>query len=221
MKNITNKKYVLDGENPQEFRARLQKWEACPEVIEWAKGRSLARAWIECPRGDWLLWLHRWLYPAMERERVLAAGYCAHTVRHLMRDQRSRDAVDAAIAYGAGRISEDELTAAHAAADAAAYAAGAAADAAAHAAAYAARAAADADGSAGYAEANAYYAAADADGAAAYAAHAAANAATHAAAYASYAAAHAAADADGAADDADNQQQTADICRKYLRWDYD
>jgi hypothetical protein len=40
---------------------------------------------------------------------TLTKGHCANTVRHLMKDKRSRDAVDAAIAYGEGKITREEL----------------------------------------------------------------------------------------------------------------
>jgi hypothetical protein len=96
-----------------------------------------------------------------------------------MKDGRSITAVDAAIAFGEGKISRDELDAAASAAYAAAYAAASAAA----------------------------YAAAAADAAyAAYASASAASAAAYDAAYAAFA----------AAAKKENQQLTADICRKYL-----
>jgi len=88
------------------------------------------------------------MYPDNLRELTLAKGHCANTVRHLMKDERSIAAVDAAIAFGEGKISADELESAYAAA--------------------------------------------------------------------AYAAAVAAADAAYAAARKENQQLTADICRKYL-----
>ena len=117
---------------------------------------------------------------------TLAKGHCANTVRHLMTDERSVKAVDVAIAFGEGRATRDELDAATSASYAACYAASAA-----YVACYAAYAA--------YAATSAAYATADA------AAYAAADAAVYAAAYAA-AAAYA----------KTNQQQTADICRKYI-----
>ena len=49
------------------------------------------------------------MYPKNLRELTLAKGHCANTVRHLMKDQRSIDAVDAAIAFGEGKITKEEL----------------------------------------------------------------------------------------------------------------
>lgn len=57
------------------------------------------------------------------RVLTLAKGYCAKTVIHLMTDQRSKDAVKAAIDFGKGRIDEDHLARAASAAWAAAWAA--------------------------------------------------------------------------------------------------
>jgi hypothetical protein len=170
---------------------KLEKTGACREAILYVKEQeNYVKAWQNCPRGDWMLWIAAKL-KVDKRLLTLAKGKCAETVLHLMRDQRSKDAVRAAIDYGHGIISDEQLriTAAAACAvyDAAAYAAAAAA-------AYAAA----------YAAAAAYYAAAAAY--AAYAAYYAAYAA--AAAYATYDAACAARK--------QNQLQTANICREIL-----
>jgi len=169
---------------------------ACSDAIEWVGDKTFKEVWETCPRGDWMLWLAVML-KVNHRTLTLAKGLCAETVVHLMDDERSVNAVKAAIAYGNGEITNEEL----AAADAHAYAAAAA-----HANAYAAAAAA-----AAAADANAY-AATDAN-AYAYAAAAAA----HANAYAAAADAHANAYA-AAADAAHikNKKATADICRKIL-----
>ena len=224
MKNINEK---------EKFRVQLIGWEACPEAIEWAHEKTLAQAWKECKKGEWLIWLYVHLHPDRKRERSLAAGYCAATVRHLMKDKRSRDAVDAAIAYGEGRIDIHALRLAGGAATRAAVdavykafsadearAAGAATRAA-----YAAVAATRAADAAYAADAARVARAARAATRAAYAAYAADAARAADAAYAAYAAdaalvaraATRAADAATRAADA----QMADICRKYLRWDYD
>ena len=168
---------------------KLEKLDACREAkIFVATQKSAISAWKNCSRGDWMLWIASKL-GIDKRLLTLAKAKCAATVLHLMKDQRSKDAVQAAIDYGEGRINDQQL---------AAYAAAAYATDAAYAA-YAADAAA-----AAYAAAAAAYAAA-ADAAAAYAA------ATDAAyAYAAYAYA-AAADAKTA-----NQLATANICREIL-----
>lgn len=51
---------------------------------------------------------------------VLLAATMANTVRHLMKDQRSIDAVDTAIRYGRGEAAEEDLSNAALAAEAAA-----------------------------------------------------------------------------------------------------
>lgn len=192
----------------------LIKLNACNEAREWAGDKTWEEIYRTCHRGDWLLWLFKQTNPNDLRLLTLAKGHCANTVRHLMKDERSIKAVDAAIAYGEGRIDIEELNNASTTADAAAYAA------------YAAAYADAADAAAAYAAAYAYAAAA-----AAYAAAATAYAATYAYAYAADAdtytadaavavAAYAAADADAdavyTAAKKNNQQQTADICRQYL-----
>jgi len=157
----------------------LMKLNACKDAREWAGDKSWEEIYNTCHRGDWLLWLFKRTNPDDLQLLTLAKGHCANTVRHLMKDERSIKAVDAAIAFGEGKISRDELDAA----DAAAFASAASADAA--------------------------YADAASAASAAYAAYAAAYAAAAASddAYAAYV-------ADAAKKE--NQQLTADICRKYL-----
>jgi len=172
----------------------LLKLKACKEAVEWAGDKKAEEVIDTCHRGDWLLWL-AYKLEVDDRPFTLAKGHCANTVRHLMKDDRSIKAVDAAIAYGNGEISKQKLEAASYASDAATYAATAAS------AAYAATYAAYAADAATYAS--------DAAAAATYAAYAATYAATAAAA-AAYAATAA------AAAKKTNQLETANICRKYL-----
>jgi hypothetical protein len=96
----------------------LLKLKACKEAIEWAGDKTAEEVIATCHRGDWLLWLSYKL-EVDDRPLALAKGHCANTVRHLMKDERSIKAVDAAIAYGNGEISKEELKdAAYAAASA-------------------------------------------------------------------------------------------------------
>ena len=168
------------------MKTEIERFLPCDDALAFRKKYKTFRgAWNACPRGDWMLWIAQKLDVDI-RTLTLAKGYCAKTVIKLMKDQRSKDAVKAAIDFGRGKIDKNELIKAAYAADAAYAAAYAAAHAAAHAAAYAA----------------AY---------AAYAAYAAAYAAD--AADAAYAAADA---ADAADAGQKNQNATAGICRKYL-----
>jgi hypothetical protein len=168
------------------MKKKLIELNACEEALEWAGDKTWQEIYNTCHRGDWLLWLFARTNPNDFRLLTLVKAHCANTVRHLMTDERSTNAVDVAIAFGEGRASIEELNAAYNAA----YAAYAYAAVAAYNAAYAAYA--YTDGAAAYA-----YAA----GAAAAAAYAYADAVT---AY-----------TDGAAKK-ENQKLTADICRKYL-----
>ena len=122
---------------------KLEKTGACREAILYVKEQeNYVKAWQNCPRGDWMLWIAAKL-KVDKRLLTLAKGKCAETVLHLMRDQRSKDAVRAAIDYGHGIISDEQLRITAAAA-AAAYTAAAYAACAAYAAANAAAAAYDA-----------------------------------------------------------------------------
>ena len=137
----------------------LIELDACTEARIWVGGKSIEEVVKTCPRGDWALWLAYNLEIDLQT-LTLAKALCAKTVLHLMKDQRSIDAVNIAERFGRGEATRVELDAARDAAYAAYAAAYAAKDVA-----YAAAAAVDA---------------ADAD--------AAADAVAYAAAYAAYAA---------------------------------
>ena len=145
----------------QRLQDKLKELRACEEAYEWAEGKTIQEVWETCHRGDWMLWLFKRTNPNDIKLLFLAKGHCANTVRHLMKDERSIKAVDAAIAFGNGEITEEERSSAAYAAAYAAYAAYAAAADAAYAA-YAAAAyaaAADAAADAAYAAAADAYAA--------------------------------------------------------------
>ena len=175
------------------FKQYLESLKACAAAIEWAGDKPVEQVVAECHRGDWLLWLAKKCGVELQ-PLTLAKAHCANTVRHLMSDERSVKAVDVAIAFGEGRATRDELDAATSAAYAATYAA------------YAAYAATSAAYAAAYATDAAYAATSAASAADATASYTASYAAT-----AAYTAVYA-----SAATAAANQQQTADICRKYI-----
>ena len=139
------------------FKQLLIELSACEDAREFAADKPIEEVVSSCHRGDWLLWLAKKVGVDF-RKLTLAKGHCANTVRNLMKDERSTKAVDAAIDFGNGLISKDELkayaAAAYAASAAAAYASAAAYAASAayaSAAAYAASAAAYASAASDYA----------------------------------------------------------------------
>src|SRR3972149_1113242 len=163
--------------------------------------KSSKEAWNNCPRGDWMLWIALKLGVDV-KILTLAKVHCALTVRHLMKDKRSINALEVALKFADDKATLEELKVA---ADAAYIAVNAA-----------------------YIAVNAAYIAADATAYAAYAAYAiyaaniaaytAADAAAYAAtytAYANYATYTAYIIYDNAAK-IKNQLETANICRKYL-----
>jgi hypothetical protein len=146
---------------------KLEELGACREGLKWLKNQAdFSSAWKTCKRGDWMLWLlGKRLNLSNEsqlRQLTLAKALCAKLVLHLMKDERSKKAVQVAEDFGNGKATKEELDAAAfaAAASAAAFAADADADAAFAASAAAASAAADADAFAAFATAAAASAAA-------------------------------------------------------------
>jgi len=112
------------------FKELLISLDACEEARDWAGEMTIEEVVEKCHRGDWLLWLARKI-EVDERKRYLAAGHCANTVRHLMDDERSTAAVDAAYAatntiaasaasYAAGACTGDAASSASSASSAAA-----------------------------------------------------------------------------------------------------
>ena len=94
------------------YRLDKDYWGACNKALKWIAEnniKTLEEAWEKCKRGDWMMWLYVHLHPDHIKERVLVAGLCVNTVRHLMKDIRSITAVDSAIAFGKGEISKHEL----------------------------------------------------------------------------------------------------------------
>ena len=105
----------------------LKKLNACEPAIEWAKNKTWEEIYNTCHRGDWLLWLFKQTNPDDLQRLTLAKGHCAATVLHLMKDERSINAVKVAIAFGEGNASKEDLNAAAYAAYTAVYTAAAAA----------------------------------------------------------------------------------------------
>lgn len=63
----------------------LIRHEACKSSLEWVGNRTLARAWEECERGDWMLWMM--LKAGMTiNERGELALVLAERVKHFCQD---------------------------------------------------------------------------------------------------------------------------------------
>lgn len=87
----------------------LKLLNACKEAQEWASDKTWEQIYNECHRGDWLCWLFARTNINDIQLLTLVKGHQANTVRHLMKDKRILAAVDAAIAFGEGKISIEEL----------------------------------------------------------------------------------------------------------------
>ena len=91
------------------LKEKLIELNACEPAVEWAGDKTIEEIWATCPRGHWMLWLFSRTNPEEIKLLFLASGHCANTVRHKMKDNRSILAVDAAIAFGNGEITKEEL----------------------------------------------------------------------------------------------------------------
>jgi hypothetical protein len=101
----------------------IKHLQPCDEPRSWLADQACpARAWEDCERGDWMLWLAGRV-GADRRQLVRAAVDCAALVLHLVPDgeDRPREALEAALAYVDGECSLEDVRAAATAADAAYY----------------------------------------------------------------------------------------------------
>ncbi len=101
------------------LKEKLVELGACRDAVEWAGDKELPEAWETCPRGDWMLWLAQKAGVSL-RTLTAAKAECAATVLHLMKDERSRNAVLVSRRYGMGEATELELVSARVAAHVAA-----------------------------------------------------------------------------------------------------
>jgi hypothetical protein len=79
------------------------------ELLKYYESKaSFEDAWNDCERGDWML---RIAISLKVEDRVLtkAKALCANTIRYLMKELWSTNAVDAALRYADGEISRKEL----------------------------------------------------------------------------------------------------------------
>jgi hypothetical protein len=87
----------------------LTQFNVCEDgLIFYDNYDSFEDAWNACPRGDWMLWIAHKL-KVDHRILTLAKSRCARTVIHLMKDKRSRDAVEVSEQYGLGKATKEEL----------------------------------------------------------------------------------------------------------------
>lgn len=91
------------------FKTLLKQMGACEHAIVWVGEKSMHEAWDTCERGDWMLWFYTRYRPGDLQGVTLVKGLIANTVRHLMSDQRSLDAVDSAIEFGGGKVGTEQL----------------------------------------------------------------------------------------------------------------
>ena len=110
--------------NAQQLQDKLTELGACADAIEWAKFKDLQTAWNTCEHGDWMIWLLNGSQNEVtDKQLRLIAVECCRSVQHLMTDERSINAVNVAERYANGEATDEELKAAWAATEAAAWAA--------------------------------------------------------------------------------------------------
>ena len=106
-----------------DYITKIKKLGACGEALKDALNYGTSQQlWDKCQRGDWMLWLVKRSIPDTEESLRKLTGTkvkCARLVQHLMKDERSIDALDVGERFANGTATREELNAAAAAADAA------------------------------------------------------------------------------------------------------
>src|SRR5574340_201946 len=90
---------------------RLRSLRACNSAVEWAKGYTdPERAWNECERGDWLIWL---AYKLGIDEKLITAAKCDCAEPALKYvpagEDRPRNAIEVARKWIRGEATDQEL----------------------------------------------------------------------------------------------------------------
>lgn len=94
------------------------KHNACREGQEWALANctDMADVWAKA-KPEWLIWVATRQGVLSDKELRLFAVFCVRQSSHLLIDERSRNAIEAAERFANGQASEEELAAAWAAAE--------------------------------------------------------------------------------------------------------
>lgn len=94
----------------EQFSNLLKKSGACVEAQEWFSNfeGTLEESWLQCNRGDWMLWLLAKL-EADRKRIVLSACDCARLVLHLNSDKRVLAAIETAEAWTRGEATLRDL----------------------------------------------------------------------------------------------------------------
>jgi hypothetical protein len=72
------------------LKEELKSLGACQEAINWVGSRSRKRAWLECERGDWMLWYLEKTQSLPKETWVRLAVAFARSVLHLVPENESR-----------------------------------------------------------------------------------------------------------------------------------
>ena len=110
----------------KKYVEKLKKLNACQDAIEYSeKFSTLQKAWNECNRGDWMLWLLGRLSGPPDSESrkhvVLIACKCARlSLKYIPKDEkRPLEAIQTTEKYSNGKATFEEVKKAFAAATAA------------------------------------------------------------------------------------------------------
>ena len=87
----------------------IYKFKPCLDATKYYDAcKSSEEAWNNCSRGDWMLWITSNLEVDI-KILTLAKVHCALTVKHLMKDKRSIEALEVALKFVNGKATLEEL----------------------------------------------------------------------------------------------------------------
>ena len=95
------------------FKDKLIKMDACEEAVKWVNGKGLKTAWKTCRRGDWMAWYigrNKDALGLSDMRLITAAKVkTANLVKHLMKDERSLNALRVAQKFADGKATRKQL----------------------------------------------------------------------------------------------------------------
>jgi hypothetical protein len=102
--------------NADKFAEKLKELNACSDAIAWATGKSLTKAWQECHRPDWMMWLLGRSTVSKKVIATIAVGFAEQCVHNATKYPDVAKCIEVIKRFLAGNATQEELSAARSAA---------------------------------------------------------------------------------------------------------
>ena len=99
-------------------KEKLIEMNACEEAVVWVGRRGLKKAWAECERADWMLWLCGKMvdkpgWPTRKKLTLIACDCASRALKHVTEgEDRPRKAIETARDWVKGKATIEQVRAA-------------------------------------------------------------------------------------------------------------